>query len=69
MARSIGNACGLPLKPPCFKTIFSYTHRKLYGGAEIHLHSFLHSISDGYQWLASRLIPLTPRDNTPAALK
>lgn len=69
MARPIGNDCELPLKPHCFKTIFSYTHRKLYAGVEIYLHSLLSSISDGYQWLASRLIPLTPRDNTPVALK
>ena len=26
MARPIGNTCGLPLKPLCFKAIFSYTH-------------------------------------------
>jgi hypothetical protein len=69
MARPIGYACGLPLKPPSFKVNFSYTHRKLYGGDEIYLRSFLPSISVGYQWLASRLIPLTFRDNTPVALK
>jgi hypothetical protein len=69
MAKPIGNSCGLPLKPPCFNAIFSYTYLKLYGGVEIYLHSFLPSISDGYQWLASRLIPLTPGDNTPLALK
>ena len=61
MARPIGNACALPLKPPRFKAIFSYTHRKLYGGIDMYLLSFLLSMSDGYQWLASRPIPLTPK--------
>jgi hypothetical protein len=64
MTRRIGNACGLPFKPPCFKATScglpfkppcfkatsSYTRHKLYGGVEIYLRSFLTLISAGDQW-------------------